>query len=76
MEIFSCYKRSGYNVKQRQNQNRRDRKYAQDTYNDEEEEAGWITPFSGGSGGKLFDFSSFTFKSIVGRGQHTGPNES
>ena len=44
--------------------------------NDEEEEAGWITPFSGGAGGKLFDFNNFTFKSIVGRGSATGPNAS
>ena len=44
--------------------------------NDEEEEAGWITPFSGGAGGKLFDFNNFTFKSIVGRGSHTGPSVS
>ena len=44
--------------------------------NEDEEEAGWIMPFGGGEGGKLFDFSSFTFKSIVGRGSQNGPNQS
>ena len=42
--------------------------------NDEEEEAGWITPFGAGEGNTLFDFSSFTFKSIVGRGEKDAPS--
>ena len=43
--------------------------------NEEEAEKGWITPFGDGSGGALYDFSTFTFKSIVGRGQRTGPSQ-
>ena len=42
--------------------------------NEDEVEAGWITPFGGGEGGQLFEFSSFTFKSIVSRGSRNGPN--
>ena len=37
---------------------------------------GWITPFGAGGGGALFDFSSFTFKAIVGRGENEGPTDS
>ena len=44
--------------------------------NEEEVEAGWITPFGAGEGGKLFDFTSYTFKSIVSRGDYEGPTES
>ena len=44
--------------------------------NEEETEAGWITPFGAGEGGKLFDFSSYVFKSIVSRGDYEGPTES
>ena len=42
--------------------------------NEDETEAGWITPFGGGSGGELFQFSSFTFKSLVSRGSRNGPS--
>ena len=37
---------------------------------------GWITPFGAGGGGSLFDFTSYTFKSIVSRGEYEGPTES
>ena len=42
--------------------------------NDEEIEAGWITPFGQGEGNYLFEFTNFTFKSIVGRGERDGPS--
>ncbi len=44
--------------------------------NDEETPMGWVTPFGAGEGGSLFDFSSYTFKSIVGRGEYEGPTQS
>ena len=43
--------------------------------NEEEIEKGWITPFGEGEGGELYSFSTFTFKSIVGRGQRVGPSQ-